>query len=271
MCKLQLQHLRPERGASRKFGTITTGKEAKRLHFICPILNFVSDWCGADIKILVEESMPGGNIHVDVQFEFIIEWKGKRVYIVEANKDDMEQGMVQNLLGCEAVADIQSLNCVYGIVTISIGIFTKASMIILSKRRRRFLYREVEKSDQRQAIMQIIVASTRSNYPVLALLTDLRETWLFYWLSLEGRQVGVIQECKLDLPCICGVLLAGCKINKKRRREEHSDYEPQQLYGIVTTSSQWVFIRLEEKPGTDPKDPVTVHVEVHKRHQSQFA
>ncbi|KAF8424181.1 hypothetical protein EV426DRAFT_600935 [Tirmania nivea] len=50
---------------------------SKRLYLICAILIFVSDLCGTDIKILVEESMPGKIIHVDGQFEFIIEWKGK--------------------------------------------------------------------------------------------------------------------------------------------------------------------------------------------------
>ncbi|KAF8416758.1 hypothetical protein EV426DRAFT_625532 [Tirmania nivea] len=75
--------------ASRKFGTITI---AKRLHFICLILIFVSDLCGAEIKSLVEESMLGKNIHIDGQFEYIIE----KFCIVEAKKNDMEQGMLQN-------------------------------------------------------------------------------------------------------------------------------------------------------------------------------
>jgi len=58
---------------------------------------------------------------------------------------------------------------------------------------------EVKQGHQRQAILQLIAANMRSKYPVIALLTDLRETWLFYWLSLDGDTVK-IQECLLDLP-----------------------------------------------------------------------
>ncbi|CAG8621580.1 3106_t:CDS:2 [Paraglomus occultum] len=97
-------------------GVISTGKEAKRLHFIAPVLILVC--CKLDnVEILVEEDMDGKNVQVNGRFEFIIQRGGKRVCIVEAKKDDIEQGMAQDLLGCEAVADIERLNCVYGIVT----------------------------------------------------------------------------------------------------------------------------------------------------------
>jgi hypothetical protein len=36
---------------------------------------------------------------------------------VEAKKDDMEQGKVQSLLGCEVVAEIENCSTVYAIVT----------------------------------------------------------------------------------------------------------------------------------------------------------
>jgi len=36
---------------------------------------------------------------------------------VEAKKDNMEQGMVQALLGCEVAAKIGHLDIVYGIIT----------------------------------------------------------------------------------------------------------------------------------------------------------
>ncbi|KAF8429789.1 hypothetical protein EV426DRAFT_582795 [Tirmania nivea] len=50
--------------------------------------------------------------------------------------------MVENLLGCEAVAETQFLNYIYSIVTNYLNWnFTRASMVILSKRRRRLLYR----------------------------------------------------------------------------------------------------------------------------------
>jgi hypothetical protein len=37
--------------------------------------------------------------------------------IIQAKKDDMEQGMAQYLLGREAVADTEPSECVLGIVT----------------------------------------------------------------------------------------------------------------------------------------------------------
>ena len=48
---------------------------------------------------------------------------------------------------------------------------------------------EVKQSHQRQAVLQLVAANMRSNYPFIALLTDLRETWFFYWLSLDGGKV----------------------------------------------------------------------------------
>ena len=41
----------------------------------------------------------------------------KKICIVEATKDDMKQGMAQDLLGCEAIADTEAVARVYGIVT----------------------------------------------------------------------------------------------------------------------------------------------------------
>jgi len=52
-----------------------------------------------------------------ILFEFVLRRGGKRVCIVEAKKDDMSQGMAQNLLGCEVAAEIGHLESVYGIIT----------------------------------------------------------------------------------------------------------------------------------------------------------
>ena len=41
----------------------------------------------------------------------------KAVCIVEAKKDDIEQGMAQDLVGCEVAAEVGGLDIVYGIVT----------------------------------------------------------------------------------------------------------------------------------------------------------
>jgi hypothetical protein len=102
---------------SKSFGTVVTGKEAKRLHFIAPVLACVCCLFEGNVRILVEESLVGKNIKTTGNFEFILQREGKRICVVEAKKDDIEQGMAQDLLGCEAVADVENLDVVYGIVT----------------------------------------------------------------------------------------------------------------------------------------------------------
>ncbi|KAK6094119.1 hypothetical protein MT418_005931 [Batrachochytrium dendrobatidis] len=104
---------------TRRLSSVTTGKESQRLHFIAPILVYVSDLFGPEdsIQIVVEEDLNGVNVKANVHFEFMLKRKNKRVCIVEAKKDDMEQGMVQDLVGMEVASDLDGLDTVYGIVT----------------------------------------------------------------------------------------------------------------------------------------------------------
>ena len=48
---------------------------------------------------------------------FMLRREKKAVCIVEAKKDDIEQGMAQDLVGCEVAAEVGGLDIVYGIVT----------------------------------------------------------------------------------------------------------------------------------------------------------
>ncbi|KAI9992798.1 hypothetical protein PInf_014680 [Phytophthora infestans] len=98
------------------YGEVTDGTDAKRLFFIAPILETVSRLLG-DVQILVEEDMSGKNVLVKGRFEFVLERGNKKVFIVEAKKEDMEQGVVQNVTGLEALADVEELSVTYGIVT----------------------------------------------------------------------------------------------------------------------------------------------------------
>ncbi|KAJ3120766.1 hypothetical protein HK098_004246 [Nowakowskiella sp. JEL0407] len=99
------------------YGYVTSGKEAKRVHFISPILVCVSYLFHGDIQILVEEDVDGNNVHVHGHFEYVLQRGDKRICIVEAKLEQMNQGTAQNLLGCEALSDVERLSCVYGIVT----------------------------------------------------------------------------------------------------------------------------------------------------------
>jgi hypothetical protein len=103
-------------GIHRLYGQVISGKESKRLQFISPILNAVCILL-PEVTITVEEDMKGVNVHANGRFEYVIHYRKKKVCIVEAKKDDMEQGQVQSLLGCEVVADLEKCSTVYAIVT----------------------------------------------------------------------------------------------------------------------------------------------------------
>jgi hypothetical protein len=99
------------------FGDITTGKESKRLHFIAPVLICVCILLDGDVDIVVEEDLVGNFVKAHGHFEFMLRRGNKAVCIVEAKKDDVEQGMAQDLVGCEVAAEVGGLDIVYGIVT----------------------------------------------------------------------------------------------------------------------------------------------------------
>jgi hypothetical protein len=103
-----------------KLGKLSTGKEAKRILFIYPILLYVAEACPG-VRIGIEEDLNGQYVRVKGHFEFIlsrvVNGIRKSVCIVEAKKEKMEQGLVQDLLGMEAASDIYELDIVYGIVS----------------------------------------------------------------------------------------------------------------------------------------------------------
>ena len=99
------------------FGDITTGKEAKRLHFIAPVLICVCILFNGDVDIVVEEDLVGNFVKAHGHFEFMLRRGNKAVCIVQAKKDDVEQGMAQDLVGLEVAAEVGGLDIVYGIVT----------------------------------------------------------------------------------------------------------------------------------------------------------
>lgn len=103
--------------ATKCFGPVTSGKESQRLHLIAPIIICVCFLFNGDVQIEVEEDLDGDFLKAHGHFEFVLRRGDKRVCIVEAKKDDMGQGMAQDLLGCEVAAEIGHLDSVYGIVT----------------------------------------------------------------------------------------------------------------------------------------------------------
>jgi hypothetical protein len=96
-------------------------RESKILHFVAPVLVHVCNLFegGADeIQFLADATVKGQRINViDGQCDFILERSKKRFCIIEAREDHTAQVLAQVLLGCEAVADTEGVNCVYAIVT----------------------------------------------------------------------------------------------------------------------------------------------------------
>jgi len=104
------------RSVRKTFGSPTAGNEAKRLYFIAPILVCVCLLL-KDVEIEVEESMKGNRIRANGQFEFVLRRGDNRVCIAEAKTNDIEKGLAQALMGCETIADVESVDCVHCIVT----------------------------------------------------------------------------------------------------------------------------------------------------------
>lgn len=105
------------RCATLCFGNISEGKEAKRVQLISPIIVIVCAKLGGSIQLLVEEDLDGERIHAHGHFEFVLKRNNKRICIVVAKKDDILQGKTQALVGCEAMADVENIDTVYGIAT----------------------------------------------------------------------------------------------------------------------------------------------------------
>lgn len=93
------------------------GKEAKRVHFIAPVLIMVCAHFMGDVHILIEEDVEGNEVHAHGHFEFVMKRGEKRLCIVEAKRDDIDQGIAQSLVGCEALCDVENLSVTYGIAT----------------------------------------------------------------------------------------------------------------------------------------------------------
>ena len=103
--------------ATNCFGSITEGHEAKRVHFIAPIIIIVCSFFNGDVQILAEEEIEGNRVHAHSHFEFVLKRKSKRICIVEAKKEDILQGKTQSLIGCESLCDVENLAVSYGIAT----------------------------------------------------------------------------------------------------------------------------------------------------------
>jgi hypothetical protein len=97
--------------------SILEGHEAKRVHFIAPILIIVCAYFKGDVQILTEEVIDGNRVHAHGHFEFVLKRGNKRLCIVEVKEERIQQGKTQSLLGCESLCDVEELDVTYGIAT----------------------------------------------------------------------------------------------------------------------------------------------------------
>ncbi|KAL3664679.1 hypothetical protein V7S43_010428 [Phytophthora oleae] len=84
--------------AHNAFGDIMTGKKGERLYYILPILacvcSLIEDARLVDKYEVVGKSVPGG-----VTFDFVLERGRTRVCVIEAKRDDFQQGLAQFYVG----------------------------------------------------------------------------------------------------------------------------------------------------------------------------
>jgi hypothetical protein len=54
------------------FGSLSEGHEAKRVHFIAPIIIIVCSFFNGNVQILAEEDITGNRVHAHGHFEFVL-------------------------------------------------------------------------------------------------------------------------------------------------------------------------------------------------------
>ncbi|CAK4158698.1 unnamed protein product [Aphanomyces euteiches] len=96
---------------------LSSCSEATLNIFIAPVLVQVCALFNGDIKIFAEETLKGKYVKANGRFEFVLKRGLKSIFIVEAKKEDFDQGAAQELVGAEVAAELGSLDVVYGIVT----------------------------------------------------------------------------------------------------------------------------------------------------------
>ncbi|KAL7476557.1 hypothetical protein ACHAW6_002413 [Cyclotella cf. meneghiniana] len=98
-----------------------TGSSVKHLHFVAPILICVCSLLKGDVELVADEEVVGKYVQARCRFDFMLKRKTKAVCVVLAKKYDFEQGKGHVIVGCEALAELQGLDVVYGIVTNYVG------------------------------------------------------------------------------------------------------------------------------------------------------
>lgn len=100
--------------------------ESKRLHSIAQAIWDVIQLFPDDI-VQTEEDFDGIRVNAHGHFEFTLLRGTVRICITEVKKEDFEQGMAQDLLGCEVAADLDGSKNIYEVTNFEKWIFVKSN------------------------------------------------------------------------------------------------------------------------------------------------
>ncbi len=88
--------------------------EGMREHCICSVLLAAMV---PGVEMQHEVCFTGQRIRARGKFKFLLKKGSKFLCVVQTEEENFAQGAAQALLGCEVLADIEQLACVYAIVT----------------------------------------------------------------------------------------------------------------------------------------------------------
>lgn len=86
-------------------------------YFILPILASVCALFDGDARILTKEKVVGKLVYEDATFDFVLQRGSTRVCVIEAKRDDFQQGLALAYVGGEIFAEVEGLPAVHCIVT----------------------------------------------------------------------------------------------------------------------------------------------------------
>jgi hypothetical protein len=93
-----------------------SANEAQRLRYIDMIILSVCKEL-KDVRLYYEQSLAGDLVEAHARYDIMLKRHDRAVCIIQAKKDALEQGMVQDLVCCEVEAEVNNWTKVYGVVT----------------------------------------------------------------------------------------------------------------------------------------------------------
>jgi hypothetical protein len=90
--------------------------EARKVHMISPVLWFLTRIVPG-LELSFQENFCGKSILLRGRFEFVLYQEKRRVGLVQAKKEDMDQGLSQLLMGQEVMCEMTSAETAVGVIS----------------------------------------------------------------------------------------------------------------------------------------------------------